>query len=203
MSPEYIKIIMSYVGTGSVGAIAGGTVIYYVLKSFVPTYLNKKAENLATREDIAKITDEIERVRSQYTLVLEELKARHQLRLAAVERRLEAHQQAYTLWQELLSNIHTESIGCVVVKCQDWWNNNCLYLTPEARSAFNTAFHCALTHKDYKSTLAIQNDLVERNWDRIIAAGEAIVKGVELPSLGEAEFKIENLPTAERGALTE
>jgi len=97
MSAEELKLILSYAGSFGLGGIAVGALVYFLLKSFVPAYLSKKAENLATREDVARITEEIERVKAQYAVVIEELKARHQLRLAAVDRRLEAHQRAYEL----------------------------------------------------------------------------------------------------------
>src|SRR6266498_2581136 len=76
---------------------------------YLPSYLSKKGENLATKEDIAVITREVEQVRSEYAerlenivqqnrLLLEQTKRKHQLSIAALDRRLEAHQQAYTLW---------------------------------------------------------------------------------------------------------
>src|SRR5262249_2999875 len=59
------------------------------------------------KEDIAKITREVEQVKHEYArrleslahqnrLVLEQGSRRHQLRMAALDRRLEVHQQAYT-----------------------------------------------------------------------------------------------------------
>ena len=73
MSAEEIKLILSYAGSFGLGGLAAGALVYFLLKSFVPAYLSKKAENLATREDVAKITEEIERVKSQYAVVIDVL----------------------------------------------------------------------------------------------------------------------------------
>ena len=84
MSQEELKLVLSYAGSLGLGGAAGGALIYFLLKSFIPSYFSKKAENLATREDIAKITHEVERVRSQYSVLLEEVRTKQQLRMAAV-----------------------------------------------------------------------------------------------------------------------
>src|SRR5262245_8796732 len=87
-------------------------IVLLLLHSFLPAYTSEKGENLATKEDIADITNEIERVRSSYTeqlqglqhrndLLLEQLRSKQQLRMAAAEKRLEAHQHAYMLCRKL------------------------------------------------------------------------------------------------------
>jgi hypothetical protein len=170
-----------------------------LLGRFLPSYASEKGKNLATKEDIGKITDEIEQVRTVYlarlqdlqhqnAMLLEELRGRHQLRVAAVEKRLEAHQQAFSLWRKLLLNVHSGDIGKTVVECQEWWNNNCLYLTADAREAFNRAYFAAQAHRGL-TLLHSQAKLVEDNMEMILRAGELLVAGVELPSLGEREAK--------------
>ena len=37
-----------------------------ILGNFLPKYLSKKGENLATKEDISEITDKIESVKHEY-----------------------------------------------------------------------------------------------------------------------------------------
>jgi len=89
------------------------------------------------------------------------------------------------------------------MECQKWWDDNCLYLAPKARKAFNHAYMCASNHKNFldelkfivenapndKQRLAETNDLIQKNWNDISIAGQAIVEGVELPTIGEEEFK--------------
>ena len=75
-------------------------------------YLRRKGQNLADKEDIEKLTQIVEGVRTQYAKDLENLSQEnrkfielmsqeHQLRLAALGRRLEAHQEAFSAWWHL------------------------------------------------------------------------------------------------------
>ncbi len=172
--------------------------IAFGLGAFVQKYLNKKGENLATKEDIAEITDKIEQVKSVYTERLEQTKLNHQLRLAALDRRLEAHQEAYALWWKLVGEVHNKDrIGEAVGECQKWWVENNLYLDAEVRQAFRTAYHSASTYCQIYTELR-EADSIERqrrekslseSWDSVNDAGEVIAKAVELPDLVEKEHK--------------
>ena len=51
------------------------TGIALFLRSYLPSYLEKKGENLATKEDVEEITDKVERVRSQYITDIEILRS--------------------------------------------------------------------------------------------------------------------------------
>ena len=51
MMPEVEKIL-TLVGSFGLGAVIGGGIISYILKSFLPSYLSEKGGNLATKEDI-------------------------------------------------------------------------------------------------------------------------------------------------------
>jgi hypothetical protein len=44
-------------------------------KYYFPSYIKEKAKNLATKEDIAQITDEMEKVKAEYTKALESYKS--------------------------------------------------------------------------------------------------------------------------------
>ena len=73
-----------------IGPILGG-----IVAIFVQPYLRKKGENLATKEDIGVITREIERVRSEFAVHMENVSQRNRLQLAAVDKRLEAYQEGF------------------------------------------------------------------------------------------------------------
>ena len=91
-----------------------------------------KRENHATKEDIGKVTMRL-KVRATYAQHLEELRGKNQLRLAALDRRLQAHQDAYTLWLRLMRNTHKhEELSPIVIECQNG-GKNCLFLSSEAR----------------------------------------------------------------------
>ena len=79
----------------SAGAVIGGGIIFFFIKSFIPSYLNEKGKSLATKEDIADITDEIEGVKSGYSSVLEELKSDNKLKHASIEREKSIKKEVY------------------------------------------------------------------------------------------------------------
>lgn len=56
-------------------SVAGFVVLGWFLKSYFPTYLQKKAENLATKEDIDELTHAVEGIKSKYATDLEVLRA--------------------------------------------------------------------------------------------------------------------------------
>jgi hypothetical protein len=127
--------------------------------AYFGAYFRRKGQNLADKEDIEKLTNIVEGVRVQHAKdfenlaqenrkVIELMSQKHQLRLAALDRRLKAHQQAFTLWQELDRNKTTDKIDSVILECQKWWDNNCLYLDTHARMAFIEAIHAARNHNN-------------------------------------------------------
>ncbi|MGD0651006.1 MAG: hypothetical protein ABSA97_07685 [Verrucomicrobiia bacterium] len=170
--------------------------VVLVLGIFLGSYIRRKGELFATKEGIGIITRIEEEVRHQFRQIIEQGTRTHQLRLAALDRRLQAHQEAYALWRELISNAHQrDKIGAVVMKCQEWFCHNCLYLDADARQAFAEAYGAAFIHSEY--TRGRQDDedrkRVESNWNRIEKAGDAIVKGVELPSIGKSEADLKEI----------
>lgn len=77
---------MSLLGSIGFGALIGALVMFFLLKSFLPSYFSEKGKNLATKEDVASITDKVESVKTDYAKVLEELRNNNQLKLAEIER---------------------------------------------------------------------------------------------------------------------
>ncbi len=113
---------------------------------------------------------------------------RNQLRLAALDRRLQAHQEAFSFWKRIMNNLSNPvKEGQIVIACQEWWDNNCLYLTPDAREAF---FQAYMTANGYDATMHTQDpQLARQASDVIMRAGKMIVQGVELPPISEGEDK--------------
>jgi hypothetical protein len=184
MDIEDLKTMLTYLCTFGVGAVFG----------IFLTFFHEKAKNFAIMQDIGRITEQIENVKQQNNLVLEEVRGRHQLRLAALDRRLKAHQEAFMLWRRLLLHIQdtkNTDIEKAVTDCQNWWDENCIYLNPEARKAFKTAYHIAYDYKRLLSNPGLHATLIADYGKQIYDAGDAIVKGAELPPLDE-ESKILN-----------
>lgn len=114
--------------------------------------------------------------------VISRANLRHQLRIAALEKRLEAHQHAYTLWRKLLfADKRSKEIYDVVMECQDWWENNCLYLSSSAREAFFRAYHSARDHADLLR-VPEKAELVKSAHQVVERAGKLILEAVSLPT---------------------
>ena len=145
-------------------------------------YLREKGKNVATKEDVRDITDKIESVRLEYAQKIEALKGNYQLRAVALEQRLATHQKAYALWRKLLSHVHDKKIHEVASECQEWWTNNCLYLTSEARDSFRRAIIAANDHRFYLEG-RLEADKIKENFALIEKAGDKIVAGADLPPL--------------------
>ena len=169
-----------------------------VLGVFFPSFTEHgkaKGKNLADKEDVAQLTRLVEEVRHENQLLLEAVKGRQQLRLAAAELRLRAHQDAYLWWRRLANSWQNEKSGNIRPLCdeaQAWWDSNCLYLSAEARSTFLNAIQAAVripaysiiaarsgTDKDFEEVRKLQGMLSE--------AGDSIVRGADLPPLGGHE----------------
>ncbi|MGN2673457.1 hypothetical protein [Aliivibrio fischeri] len=86
MSISDVKDLVQMFGVFGIGAIIGAGFLFFILKSYLPSYFSEKAKNLATKEDIGEITSEVEQVKSGYAEMLEEVRSNHQLRLASIER---------------------------------------------------------------------------------------------------------------------
>lgn len=165
------------------------TGIIVLIASFLGSYLQRKGQNLATKEDIADITRKVEGIRTDYAKELENLSHHNQLKMAALDRRLAAHQEAYKLWIELRRNVHKKEKNIdIVIMCQSWWEANCLYLDKDARQAFISACHAVALHPDLLEG-KVPKEEVSENWKIINDGGEAIIKGAGLPSFGKDELE--------------
>lgn len=76
---EFIDYISKY--SGVVLTFLGGIVV----AQFLPTYAKKKAENLATKEDIEIITSKIESVRAEYQSHLDRQRSKLQTEAATIQ----------------------------------------------------------------------------------------------------------------------
>jgi hypothetical protein len=166
-----------------------GVIVLSAVGGFCGSYLRKKAQNIATKEDISDITDKIEEIKAQYNKQLELYKAslqlNSQLKTAALDLRLQKHQEAYTLWRNLLFNLRKEEdLYKAIEDCQKFWENNCLYLTEEVRKAFHSAYVLAV---DFKNLPREDTDSIKEWHKEITEAGKKILEAFNLPDL-----KIEN-----------
>lgn len=201
--PNSFGVIIGAFGLGGSVAIIISLII---IKSYLPSYFSEKGKNLATSEDIAIITQKIENIRHEYNSLIEEFKARHQLRVASLDRRLQAHQEAFRFWKQLVDEPYSSNKAAI--ECQDWWINNCLYLEPTVRQSFVDSYTSAI----------IRNALIECNADKDIVTKtdkkvqdfpNILFAAIQLPSLSDIEekslynnLKNENIPSYSSQLIT-
>jgi len=114
--------------------------------------------------------------------------------LSLESKRLQLHQEAYTLWRNLCKTLHDEDKTFDAVKeCQDWWDQNCLYLLADASMAFKQAYVSASLRHDFLRQDNLQ--MREENWSRIEGAGDIIMAAVASINSGKSE--IDNFPQRE------
>lgn len=154
-------------------------IIACLISAYAGSYFRKKGENLAEKQDISEITKIVEEIKHQNNLLLEQFKGRNQLRLAALDKRLEVHQQAYYLLDELLSSIiNNKDVRNIQKKCSDWWEKHNLYLYLEARDAFRLAYMGA--PENYYELDRDQKNMVR---DDLNKAFSLLQEAVELPPI--------------------
>lgn len=193
MTPQEINILAETIIRR--GIFEPGFLIFLIawplitaLGAYFVSYLHEKGKNAATHEDIKCLTTAIEEVKHSFAQQIEALRGRHQLRMAAADRRLEVHQYAFSRWFKMFGQVHQNSIRDLYKENQEWWADNCLYLSPVASLAFMTACQAALFHADLLK-MRVSSDKIQENWEKIASAGNDIRKGADLPALGESEFK--------------
>lgn len=100
----------------------------------IVTTLARLTSDLTVERIKAEHAKELEELEQTNRLLLQQLDQKHQFKLAALDKRLQAHQEAYTLWWNLRNaSPHREQAEEEVLKCQEWWVNNNLYLTKKLK----------------------------------------------------------------------
>ena len=116
---------------------------------------------------------------------------KQQWALAALDKRLEVHQAAYSLWQRIVRAIYDEEkIDKIIHEAEDWWNNNCLYLDVASRQAFRACLLYSSSHsdllKDPRDKESVK--MIKESWATIMKPGQTLPAGVSLPGLSEQEL---------------
>lgn len=197
MSPEEIQAMAKGLAEGQatwyvLSAVLGG------LMTGLGAHLAEKGKNRATKEDIGEITKAVEAAKIEFSRQLEDLKAHHQLRMVAAERRIEAHQTAYRLGSRLYENVfqndpqvwrktHQEAL--------DFYERQALFMGKKTRSAFINTLNGANKYRklrlesgqafiyDQEDKTPEQKEL-RRIWEEeMMPLFAHLVTEVELPSI--------------------
>jgi hypothetical protein len=112
------------------------------------------------------------------------------------------HQEAYALWRKLIfTSSEDKDFGNVVLECQSWWNDNCLFLDPRSRKAFFDAFMVAsdrpvlLRNRDASA--------LKENFETMAKAGEVLVKSVSLPTIADESKFVDSQKLKKKSKIKE
>jgi len=121
-----------------------------------------------------------------------ERERKDKFRLAALEKRLEIHQEAFYRWNKIIDLRFEEepSKRQFIFDCQDWYYKNCLYLDSDSRLEFkrciNNVFDFKMYWSNWKSTVKDSkeynnaNALLKQIFAQMQNTGEVIAKGVDI-----------------------
>ena len=156
--------------------------------AYLGSYLKAKGERRAEAESIRHITDVQETIRLQNSTILESLKGTQQLRMAAVDKRLEAHQRSFELWRAMVTSKPEHALDAIEV-ASDFWNQNCLYLEPPVRTAFVDALAQARIHQATTGGGADMLSMRLSAYDKLMIFPNVLFEAIKLPALSPAEKK--------------
>ena len=104
-------------------------------------------------------------------------------RLVALEKRMEVHQDAFQIWRKLIFSLNKpKERDEIVLRGQDWWNKNCLYLDAKSRDSFHSSLILAWGIDNSMSVKERRKEFNEIN-----ATGKHLIEGVHLPFRGKVE----------------
>lgn len=176
--------MITSIGIFGLGMASACLVGLALLKFFIPGYLMEKGKNLATKEDVAAITRQVQSVRHEYEVLLEELKGQNQVRAASLDRRLQAHQDAFSHWRSLV--VGAKDRQAAIAECDSWWEKNCLYLEPAVSKAFFEAYRNARLHDEFLQIRA-EAKLITETHDKMLAFPDVLFECVKLHPLTASE----------------
>ncbi|MDS1141726.1 hypothetical protein RE432_14895 [Pusillimonas sp. SM2304] len=172
--------------------VSGAAVLFF--RSFIEQRGKNTADlldriNLTQAEAIAKQPYEQENAR-----LAAELAASNQLRFAGMDRRLQAHQEAFKLFKQLwrAHYYHKHDVAeqelflnTTVLACQNWWDANCLYLEPTPREAFRIAFSSVGSPEEFRNSDHGQ----EKIYAALVDLNNSIQLAVQLPPINPPSTK--------------
>lgn len=181
----------------AVAAIFSSIVTFSLLAWFFvsKSYLGQRAKNLATQQDIQKITDAVEKIRADYASRLQESEHKNALMLeryrsvaeaqrTLLERRLEALQGAYTRLQRLswdMTSNDASAISQMVMEAQEFWLDNCIFMGWDVGISFKRGYMTAGAHRALLEARA-DVDVIVQSGECVRNAIKDIVKAAELPA---------------------
>ena len=187
-----------YLGALSLMALcfaALGAWISRRLGKVADSYLSEKAKNLATKKDIGNLTRIVEDVKIEYSTLIETIRSRNSLKMAAIDKRLQVHQQAYTYWNEIISAYKNEPLlNSILEPALSHYNLNCLYLDATVSNKYHEMLYWASHYHDIVIECREGDELALKQKEDFLvllkSMGNLIRMAVSLPSINEDQIQL-------------
>jgi len=155
---------------GALGGLVGALVVVFA---------NQRALHAAEMRARAEMEQRLRIAQTDFEarLAIARSDQNNKFKLAALDKRMEAHQQAFTLWIKFFHSFHSRQAAEVAKECEEWWFKNCLYLEEKPRTSFKKGLFHAGTYQHYP------NDMKEQIWPTIEAVIKDITEAVDLAFL--------------------
>jgi hypothetical protein len=115
---------------------------------------------------------------------IESVKAKNQFRLACLDRRLQAHQEAFGLWSELMK-CPSEQFLEVHARSSRWWDNNCIYLEQEVSKAFRESLSAIHQHHLLIHVRGSDDIQIQKRFSEFEVFPKILFNAIQFPNLAE------------------
>lgn len=164
----------------------GSLVFYLVAKEVIASSI----ASISMGGSLFVVLYQILRDQSNYEkqLDLAERRERHELSTIAIEKRLDVHQKAFSLWWEMKMAPSGEPLD-IYTRCRLFLKDYSVYLTDEAREAFEEA--CELLSQFGSIGKDISPEGLSKLFNELGTKGEKIRDAMNLPDIKNS-MKINN-----------
>jgi len=161
-----------------VGIVALG----FYIRIFIKSTIEKSVDH--------QFDVKLEKFKQDFTREMTALERKDKFRLAALDRRLETHQEAYALARKMFQTLHSNSEEKheIIKKVDDFLDRQCLFLTNETRQSFREAFFDYSIFQVYLARL--KNEKSEETkkdlfaaFGRISGLPNKIEKGIDIEAM--------------------
>lgn len=122
-------------------------------------------------------------------LIVEDIKSRGQLRMACIDRRLQAHQEAFVFWARMMKPPSDDEFLKAYEEARHWWDRNCLYLEPTVQQAFLHTIDGALTNHRQIRAGSLENNVIEQHRSTFDDFPVILFQAIQLPSLSPDDLQ--------------
>ena len=165
---------------------------FFLLGLYIRTFVKSTVERSIEHQFALKL----EQFKQDFEADWKTRERMDRFRLAAIDERLKTTQSAFRLWRKMSVTLHNKAIRPTIIQeLLEFWDNNSLYMTSEARKAFRDAMNGYMNYEYLRSMVREQRedkeakhmatDEIMKAFEKITTLSIILEKSVDLESMGE------------------